>query len=88
MLGLLAFTPIALVIILMVGFNWGSKKALPVAWVLAALVALTAWKMDLMDVIGYSFYGVLKAFDVIIIYFWSYSHTKHFETVRCYGNNK
>ncbi len=69
MLGLLAFTPIALVIILMVGFNWGSKKALPVAWLLAAAVALLGWKMNFMDVIGYSFYGVLKAFDVIIIIF-------------------
>ncbi len=69
MLGLFAFAPIALVIILMVGFNWGSKKALPVAWMLAAAVALLGWKMNFMDVIGYSFYGVLKAFDVIIIIF-------------------
>lgn len=69
MLGLLAFAPIALVIVLMVGFNWGSKKALPVAWLLAGAVALLGWKMKFTDVLGYSFYGVLKAFDVIIIIF-------------------
>jgi len=69
MLGLLAFAPIALVIVLMVGLNWGSKKTLPVAWALAAIIALVGWKMNFSDVIGYSFYGILKAFDVIIIIF-------------------
>lgn len=69
MMALLAFLPIGLVIFLMVGLNWGSKKALPVAWGLAAIVALTAWQMEFMDVLGYSFFGVLKAFDVIIIIF-------------------
>jgi lactate permease len=69
MLALLAFLPIALVIVLMVGMNWGSKKALPVGWIVAAIIALTAWKMAPMDVLGYSFLGVQKAIDVIIIIF-------------------
>lgn len=69
MLAILAFLPIVLVIFLMVGLNWGSKKALPVGWLVASLVALTAWKMAPMDVVGYSFLGVEKAFDVIIIIF-------------------
>lgn len=69
MLAILAFLPIILVIFLMVGLNWGSKKALPVGWLVASLVALTAWKMAPMDVVGYSFLGVQKAFDVIIIIF-------------------
>lgn len=69
MLALLAFLPIALVIVLMVGMNWGSKKALPVGWIVAAIIALTAWKMTPMDVLGFSFLGVQKAIDVIIIIF-------------------
>ncbi len=69
MLALLAFLPIALVIVLMVGMNWGSKKALPVGWIVAAIIALTAWKMAPMDVLGFSFLGVQKAIDVIIIIF-------------------
>ncbi len=36
---LLAFSPIAVVLVLMVGFRWGGKKAGPVGWVVALLVA-------------------------------------------------
>ena len=36
---LLAFSPIAAVLVLMVGFRWGGKKAGPVGWVVAMAVA-------------------------------------------------
>jgi lactate permease len=36
---LLAFLPIAVVLVLMVGLRWGGKKAGPVGWVVAMLVA-------------------------------------------------
>ena len=36
---LLAFSPIAVVLVLMVGFRWGGKKAGPVGWIVALLVA-------------------------------------------------
>ncbi len=36
---LLAFSPIATVLVLMVGLRWGGKKAGPVGWVVAMLVA-------------------------------------------------
>ncbi|MFN2241264.1 MAG: L-lactate permease [Anaerolineae bacterium] len=36
---LLAFLPIAVVLVLMVGFRWGGKKAGPVGWVVAMAVA-------------------------------------------------
>jgi len=36
---LLAFSPIAVVLVLMVGFRWGGKKAGPVGWVVALIVA-------------------------------------------------
>lgn len=36
---LLAFSPIAVVLVLMVGFRWGGSKAGPVGWVVAMLVA-------------------------------------------------
>jgi lactate permease len=36
---LLAFSPVAVVLILMVGFRWGGSKAGPVGWVVAMLVA-------------------------------------------------
>jgi lactate permease len=36
---LLAFSPIAVVLVLMVGLRWGGKKAGPVGWIVALLVA-------------------------------------------------
>jgi lactate permease len=36
---LLAFSPIAVVLVLMVGFRWGGSKAGPVGWVVAIVVA-------------------------------------------------
>lgn len=36
---LLAFSPIAIVLVLMVGFRWGGKKAGPVGWAVAICVA-------------------------------------------------
>ncbi|MCK5764190.1 MAG: L-lactate permease, partial [Clostridiales bacterium] len=66
---LIAFIPILVTIILMVGMNWGAKKALPVSWGIAAIVALSVWKMDFMSVLGFSVFGVLKALDVLIIIF-------------------
>ncbi|EOD00876.1 L-lactate permease [Caldisalinibacter kiritimatiensis] len=69
MYAFMAFLPILVTIILMVGFNWAAKKALPLAWALAAAVALIIWKMNFYHVISYSFFGILKALDVLIIIF-------------------
>ncbi|RXQ92168.1 L-lactate permease [Ancylomarina salipaludis] len=66
---LLAFSPILLTIILMVGFNWGAKKALPLALLLAITIAFGVWKIDLHHILGYSVFGFLKAFDILIIIF-------------------
>ncbi len=66
---LLAFSPILLTIILMVGFNWGAKKALPLSWLLAVAVAGLVWKIDIHHLLGYSFFGCLKALDILIIIF-------------------
>lgn len=44
MMALIASIPILLVIILMLVFNWSAKKALPLGWVIALLVATLYWK--------------------------------------------
>ena len=69
MQALLAFLPIFIVILLMTALNFGSRKALPLGLAVAVLVALTYWKMDYRDVIGYSLFGVFKAIDIILIIF-------------------
>lgn len=69
MYGLIAFIPILITIVLMVGLNWPAKKALPVGLVVAIVTALGVWKMTFHNVIAYSVFGMLKAVDVLIIIF-------------------
>ena len=40
---LLAFTPIALSGVLLVGLGWSAKRAMPLVYFVTALIALTAW---------------------------------------------
>ena len=69
MYGLIAFIPILITIVLMAGFNWSSKKALPLSWVSAAAIGLVVWRIAPRNVAAYSVYGALKALDVLIIIF-------------------
>ncbi|NLW20087.1 MAG: L-lactate permease [Clostridiales bacterium] len=66
---ILAFLPILLVIVLMVWWNKPAKVAMPIAWLLAAIIGLTFWQMDFMKVLGFSVFGLLKAIDVLLIIF-------------------
>jgi lactate permease len=69
MSALLAFSPILLTIVLMAGFNWPAKKALPLALLTAILVAFLEWDMTVQHVLGYTVFGFLKALDILIIIF-------------------
>ncbi len=66
---LLAFLPIILVVVLMVVFNWGSRRALALGWGSTIIISVFVWKMDPLLAFGYSVYGLLKALDIIIIIF-------------------
>lgn len=68
-LAFVAFIPILFTIIVMAAFNWPAKKALPIAWAIAMVIAFSVWKMDFQHAFGFSIYGALKAVDVIIIIF-------------------
>ncbi len=46
MLAILAFIPIIVTVVLMVGFNWPAKRALPLAWILAVIFAIAVWKQE------------------------------------------
>lgn len=69
MYGFIAFIPILITIVLMAGLNWSSKKALPVSWGIAAIIAFAIWKMDIVGILAYSVFGMLKAVDILIIIF-------------------
>lgn len=66
---LLAFFPILLTIVLMVGFNLGAKKALPLALLSAILISFFQWEMNLQNIFGYTLFGFFKAFDILVIIF-------------------
>jgi lactate permease len=64
---LLAFSPIAVVLILMVGFRWGGKQAGPAGWIVAMLVAWLRFGAG-FDVLAYSqVRGILLTLYVLYI---------------------
>lgn len=69
MSALLAFIPILAAIVLMAGLNWPATKALPLSLLSAIAIAFFYWEMTLPNVFGYTFFGFLKALDILIIIF-------------------
>ena len=74
MYALIAFVPIILTIVLMVGFNWPAKRALPLAWLVAVIIGVALWKMPLLSfdgksAVGQTILGFLSAFETLVIIF-------------------
>ena len=69
MLAIVAVVPILLAVVLMSVFNQSAKKALPIAWLAAALTGLFVWKIKIINVLAFSFFGMLKAVDLLLIIF-------------------
>ncbi len=69
MSALLAFTPIALIIFMMVFLNVKAKKAMPISWILTLIIGALFWKIGLHKLLAFSIYGFLKSFDILIILF-------------------
>ena len=57
MYALIAFIPIIVTVVLMVAFNWPAKRALPLAWILACVIAFAVWKMNIHDMAAYTITG-------------------------------
>ncbi len=69
MYALIAFIPLLVTIVLMIGFNWPAKRALPLAWALSLIVAAIFWKMSVKNMIAYTITGFLSAFETLVIIF-------------------
>ena len=69
MYALIAFIPIIVTVVLMVAFNWPAKWALPLAWILACVIAFAVWKMNIHDMAAYTITGFLSAFETLVIIF-------------------
>ncbi|MGF1736300.1 L-lactate permease [Photobacterium satsumensis] len=69
LLALVAFSPIVVAAILLVGLNWPAKKAMPVAFLLTVAIALLCWDMSANRVLASSLQGLTITVSVLWIVF-------------------
>lgn len=69
LLALIAFSPIAVAAVLLVGLNWPAKKAMPVAFLMTVVIALFCWDMSLNRVLASSLQGLTITVSVLWIVF-------------------
>ncbi|TVQ69368.1 MAG: L-lactate permease [Oceanospirillales bacterium] len=69
LLPLLAFAPLVLAAILLVGLNWPAKRAMPVVFVVTAIIALTAWEMTFNRVLASTLQGLILTGSILWIIF-------------------
>jgi len=88
MLALVAFSPIVVAAILLVGLNWPAKRAMPVAFGLTVVIALFAWDMSATRVLASVFQGLGITVSVLWIVFGAIfllntlKHTGAISTIR------
>lgn len=68
-LALVAFVPILIALVLMVGLRMGAMKAMPVAWLACALGAYFVWKLPVDYIAALTVQGAIGAVGVLIIVF-------------------
>ena len=68
-LALLAFSPILLAAILLIGLRWPAKHAMPLVYLVTAAVGLFAWDMTLNRVLASTLQGLLITLGLLWIIF-------------------
>ncbi|MDR1777389.1 MAG: L-lactate permease [Desulfovibrio sp.] len=68
-LAVVAFLPILVALVLMVGCRMGAMKAMPISWLVCALGAFFFWKLPAGYIAALSIQGVISAVGVLIIVF-------------------
>jgi len=69
MYAILATLPIALAIVMMLGFRKKSGISLAAAWALSIVLSVLFWNMEISHALSYTFLGFLSAVNVILIVF-------------------
>ena len=69
MYALLAFIPIVFCVVVMAIFNWPAKIAMPISWLITAVLGLLVWELDVLAIIAYSVSGLFNSIEVMIIIF-------------------
>ncbi|MDC5804864.1 L-lactate permease [Vibrio europaeus] len=88
LLALVAFSPIVVAAILLVGLNWPAKRAMPVAFGVTVVIALFAWDMSTTRVLASVFQGLGITVSVLWIVFGAIfllntlKHTGAISTIR------
>ncbi|AIS57300.1 lactate permease [Vibrio coralliilyticus] len=88
LLALVAFSPIVVAAILLVGLNWPAKRAMPVAFGLTVVIALFFWDMSTTRVLASIFQGLGITVSVLWIVFGAIfllntlKHTGAISTIR------
>lgn len=68
-LAFLALLPILAAAILLVGFRLPARLAMPISFIIAALVAVFGWQYSWIDVLASSIQGLFITFDILYIIF-------------------
>lgn len=69
MLALLALLPILSVAVLLVGLRWPASRAMPICYIVAAVLALFVWKVPAIQVAAASVNGLVVAATLLYIIF-------------------
>lgn len=68
-LSLLAIAPIVVVGVLLAGFRWPAKYAMPVGYVVTVIIAMSVWKMNPTAVAAATIEGLVVAITLLYIVF-------------------
>lgn len=66
---LFALLPIILIFVLIVIMKWPASRAMPIAWLAAAVISVFVWAVPFAGIIASSFKGALIAIDILFIVF-------------------
>lgn len=69
LLPLLAFLPLLLAAVLLVGFSWPARRAMPLVFIVTAGIALTAWQMPFNRVLASTLQGLILTVSILWIIF-------------------
>jgi len=68
-LALLAFSPILLAAILLIGFRIPAKNAMPISFLATAVMAIAIWDIPIVDIAASTIQGLFITFDILYIIF-------------------
>ncbi len=69
LLSFLALAPILTVGVLLVGFRWPAKWAMPVGYVVVVIIGLLVWNLSVASIVASTIQGLIIALTILYIVF-------------------